>query len=286
MSVLIVVFILALLLYAVLHHRNRYHHTDYYKQTRLPLSAVRQDKGLSGEYETYRKLRHLRGYHRFLFNLYVPAEAGETTEIDQILLHESGIYVLEVKNYTGWIDGTAHQRCWTRTDPDGTSAPHYFYNPVLQNKGHIRWLHTWLKDRTLPIYSVVIFGDGCTLREVELEEGQQVVYLRKAKAAIRRHARRVGKQLTPDEIDRLYERLYWLTQADEETKRQHIEDVRRKRKRHSHRRCWLFRWLFRRRRCPLCGAKLVIRRAQTGDNAGHKVLGCSNYPQCRYTQDL
>ena len=48
---------------------------------------------------TYRCLRQLPGYKRFLFNCYLPKQDGEKTEIDVIFLHESGIYVFESKNY-------------------------------------------------------------------------------------------------------------------------------------------------------------------------------------------
>lgn len=33
--------------------------------------------------------------------------------------------------------------------------------------------------------------------------------------------------------------------------------------------------------CPKCGAKMVLRTAQKGSNAGNQFWGCSRYPQCR-----
>ena len=38
--------------------------------------------------------------------------------------------------------------------------------------------------------------------------------------------------------------------------------------------------------CPRCGADLIIRIARTGPRTGNKFLGCSNYPNCRYTVNL
>lgn len=38
-------------------------------------------------------------------NLYLPKEDGSTTEIDLIMLSETGILVFESKNYSGWIFG-------------------------------------------------------------------------------------------------------------------------------------------------------------------------------------
>ena len=38
--------------------------------------------------------------------------------------------------------------------------------------------------------------------------------------------------------------------------------------------------------CPRCGADLVIRTVRSGAQAGTKFLGCSKYPNCRYTQNI
>lgn len=36
--------------------------------------------------------------------------------------------------------------------------------------------------------------------------------------------------------------------------------------------------------CPQCGAKMVLRTAKKGQNAGEKFWGCSAYPKCRTTK--
>ncbi len=36
--------------------------------------------------------------------------------------------------------------------------------------------------------------------------------------------------------------------------------------------------------CPRCGAELVLRTAQKGDNAGKEFYGCSAFPKCRYIE--
>ena len=38
--------------------------------------------------------------------------------------------------------------------------------------------------------------------------------------------------------------------------------------------------------CPKCKGKLVLRTATKGDNAGKQFYGCSNYPKCKYIQNL
>ena len=97
----------------------QYKKTEYYGQTKNSYLSVLFDKGRLGEFYTYKDLKPLDGYKRYLFNLYIPKENGETTELDVVLLHESGIYVFESKNYSGWIFGTETQRYWTQTLPAG-----------------------------------------------------------------------------------------------------------------------------------------------------------------------
>lgn len=38
--------------------------------------------------------------------------------------------------------------------------------------------------------------------------------------------------------------------------------------------------------CPRCGGQLVLRIAKKGDNAGNQFYGCSNFPKCRYVQNV
>ncbi|MFR7610172.1 MAG: nuclease-related domain-containing protein [Christensenellaceae bacterium] len=131
-----------------------------------------QDIGLIGEYFTYQCIAPLNGYKKFIFNCYLPKADGETTEVDVILLHESGIYVFESKNYSGWIFGNESQTFWTQTLPSGKgkSQKSRFFNPIMQNAGHIKQLKAFLASDDLPIYSYVLFSDRCELKNVKLEK--------------------------------------------------------------------------------------------------------------------
>lgn len=70
-----------------------------------------------GEYSTYCLLDKLEGYKKFLFNCYIPKGDGTTTEVDVIMIHETGIYVIESKNYNGCIFGREDAYEWTQTLP-------------------------------------------------------------------------------------------------------------------------------------------------------------------------
>ena len=63
------------------------------------------NKGNKGEYNIYRSLEKVKGEKLLLTNLYIPKEDGSTTEIDLLMITKSGLFVVESKNYSGWIFG-------------------------------------------------------------------------------------------------------------------------------------------------------------------------------------
>ena len=59
-------------------------------------------RGYYGEYLLFSKLyQFLPGNGKILMNLNIPISADKTTEIDLLLIHETGLYVFEIKHYKG-----------------------------------------------------------------------------------------------------------------------------------------------------------------------------------------
>ncbi|MER2002174.1 MAG: nuclease-related domain-containing protein [Carnobacterium inhibens] len=75
------------------------------------------NKGNMGEYNIYRTLEKIKGTKLILTNLYIPKEDGSTTEIDLVMITKFGFFVIESKNYSGWIFGDEKYRNWTQTFP-------------------------------------------------------------------------------------------------------------------------------------------------------------------------
>lgn len=254
--------------------------TTYYRQTNNSWVSVHGDKGKLGEYRIFQELKTLRGHKRFLFNVYIPKEDGITTEIDVILLHESGIYVFESKNFSGWIFGSESQKYWTQTLPVGyeKSEKFRFYNPIWQNRRHVKLLRDFLDDPILPLYSYVVFGGDCELKTHDLgNENEYIVYLEELFLQVRRNIENRGQQLSSDRIEELYEKLYPLTQISEAEKAAHVERIKG----------FVGTPLGKEGDvCPRCGGKLVKRVATKGGRRGKSFLGCSNYPHCHYMADL
>lgn len=104
------------------------------------------ERQLSAEYKHYR-------------NLVLKTNRGDLTEIDHLVVSPFGIFVIEVKNYKGWIFGAEHQSHWVLHNFRRT---HQFQNPLRQNYKHTEAL-TYLLEidsntDTDIIYSVVAFS--------------------------------------------------------------------------------------------------------------------------------
>ncbi len=280
--------LILLLLYWQCHRepRKRYEESKYFAETHNEYRKVHSDKGTYGEYLTRSYLQSLPGYKKFLHNCYLPKDNGETTEIDLILLHESGIYVFESKNYSGWIFGAETQQYWTQTLSKGRHrSPHKepFFNPIIQNKVHIKWLSTYLGMEPEQFFSYIVFSERCTLKDITLTSGHHHVLNRyDVLSAVSANAQISGVRLTPGEIDDLYSRLYPLTQIDQSQKLAHIENIQRKKEPQDIPDGSIQGQMI----CPRCGAKLVLRTAARGALAGNRFLGCSRYPHCRYIRTL
>ena len=78
-------------------------------------------------------------------NVYVPKnKVGEFSEIDACWVTRKGVFVIESKNFSGWVFGDDEQVNWTVTFPNGTKKR--FYNPVKQNRTHVKWLQNELGE--------------------------------------------------------------------------------------------------------------------------------------------
>lgn len=258
--------------------KAEYKNTEYYKQTHIKYGTVYDNAGSLGEFEIWNYLQNVKGYKRFILNCYVPRDDGATTEVDVIMIHETGIHVFESKNYSGWIFGTETQQYWMQTLSNGYKVTEKtrFFNPILQNKVHIKWLSRFLKVDPSKFFSYIVFSEHCELKSITLFSDNHFVVKRnnllKAVQDVLKHHDAV---LTNEQIDAYYNQLYARTQVDTKTKKHHIEAIQH---RAEERRSMLI--------CPRCGGTLIFRQAKKGSNIGKAFYGCSNYPKCRYIRDI
>ena len=173
-------------------------------------------------------------YGRVLRNIYLPKNEDETSEIDVLYITTVGLFVIECKNYKGWIFGKETDFQWKYTLPAGRggSKKYYFPNPLRQNQGHIKPLQTFLNkhfpDRSINAYPVVVFSHKATLKDVPQYSVQPVVQVKGLTDYIRTISQKSNPVLTQAQVDELYEDLRTSAKATKEIKRQHIANIRSK----------------------------------------------------------
>ena len=171
------------------------------------------------------------GDHRELWDLYIPKPDGGYAQIDVLMIHETGMYVIECKNYTGWIFGSENNLYWYQTLYSGKSGVHKesFYNPILQNKSHINAVSDYLNFQKEYINSCIVFGREAVLKAVP--EDNQYCFIEKYQRFEGKLVNRIcssPRRLSVNEITRIYSVLLPCTNVPEEVKKKHKQNIREK----------------------------------------------------------
>ena len=237
--------------------------------------------GKRGEKLTERELKLVQLFGRkgkVLQNVYLPKANGETSEVDVVFITQKGIFVFESKNYSGWIFGDEKSKNWTVMFPN--KRKEQFYNPILQNKTHMKWMKNFVGE-DIPLFSIIVFSERCEHKKVTVEsEDIKVIKRDRTYAAVRGIWDKNPDVVSDEKLEELYSKLKQLTNVDEAVKKAHVETIEKK---------------FKKKPedtgtdesqkdhvCPRCGAELVLRTAKKGENAGKQFYGCSAFPKCRY----
>ena len=96
-----------------------------------------------------------------MHNVTLPTADGGSTQIDHLIFSPYGLFVLETKNFQGWIFGTEKQREWTQQIFRKRSR---FQNPLRQNYKHIKTLQSLLDIAPEHLHSVIAFVGDCEFK--------------------------------------------------------------------------------------------------------------------------
>ena len=80
-----------------------------------------------------------------------------TTQIDHVLVSRFGIFVIETKDYTGWIFASVDDRYWTQVL---YRAKFRFQNPIRQNHRHVRAIQELLDFLPADVVRAVVVFTG------------------------------------------------------------------------------------------------------------------------------
>ncbi len=91
-----------------------------------------------------------------------------TTQVDHILISRYGVYVIETKNYNGWIFANPRHSMWTQVL---FKRKFRFQNPIHQNFGHVRAVQTLLDFLPPETISAAVVFTGEAEFQTELPVG-------------------------------------------------------------------------------------------------------------------
>lgn len=158
--------------------RERYYGGEYFAETRHFYEEVFEDnsddgKGRLGECLIYEVLREMTGARRFLFGPTIKIGNSEA-EGDVLVLHETGIYVFESKNFSGRVSGSEGKKKWVQFL---NGWKHFPENPVRQNERLIQNIFAFLGPEfcKVPYFSFVVLGAACTPGNICVETSEHAV---------------------------------------------------------------------------------------------------------------
>lgn len=259
--------------------------------------------GKRGEKIVAKELARLRKKEYIVINdLLLPSSHGRTSQIDHVVVCTRGIFVIETKNHAGRISGGEHAQYWQQ---HLSSQSRSLYNPLLQNRSHLRAIRRILPKMDAQLFSsMVVFTEAWRLdinaedliiersllpdkhikrtlipelevkkrwwrpwqRPVVLDEHKMVMRIEGMLDEIKRRPRIIDRNSLHD----IAAKLTAANVTDRSARREHTEYAKRTSKD-------VFADISK-GKCPRCGGRLIVRKSDKGEFAG-----CSNYPKCRFT---
>lgn len=218
--------------------------------------------GRRGEKRVAKYLSSLdKDTYKVLHDVMLKTNTGYT-QIDHIVISVYGIFVIETKNYSGWIIGKERADKWIK---NVYGKKYYFRNPIIQNYGHIKALEMILHVSKEHFFSIVTFSNRATIK-VKTKQ-IPVIYYNKITKYIKNHTNIL---LDKEEVSRLYNEIITLNIKDRKIAKEHVRNIQRN---VANKEALISHHI-----CPKCGGKLLERKGKQG-----AFIGCSNYPKCRFT---
>lgn len=230
--------------------------------------------GKAGERRVARKLDWLSEEYIILNDIMLPTQYG-TTQIDHIVVSPYGIFVIETKNYKGWIFGHENSEEWKQSLLGKkrwygwSSEQHKFRNPIRQNLSHTRAIKRLLSDigdfRIIPI---VVFSDRA---ELNITTPNHIVV---NWCNLRNAIKQFNVPCIPEEfLTTITNKITSANIVEEKYRETHAYSVQQTQLRK--------RQMIESGICPQCKSALVERNGKYG-----RFLGCSNYPKCKFTHNI
>ncbi len=222
-------------------------------------------KGVFGEKKVLFILNFLDRSHYKVINNIVLNVSDKTIQIDHVVISDYGIFVIETKNYQGWILGNENSYFWTQVI---FKRKEKLYNPIRQNLGHIWALKSCLREfPDIEYKSIIVFPRTAHLK---VNTSTDVIYSHQLLKTIKRYS---DIRLTEADKDIIFKKIISLNVIETYDRSQHIKSIKQRIKKKER--------TIAEYKCPQCSDDLIIRNGKFG-----KFLGCTSYPRCKFSRPI
>lgn len=207
--------------------------------------------GKAGEFWVKRELAKLNKKIYYVINDVTLQDNNSTHQIDHIVISQYGIFVIETKQYNGYIYGNEYDRQWVQ------NKKYHINNPIHQNYGHVKCLQNILKlpeDKFIPIVCIP------STAKINVKSKKHIARIYNLNEIIQSYTAKIIEN-----SNNIYDKILSLNIEDPQIKKQHIRNIKELQKNNS--------------KCPWCGGELVKKHGKYGE-----FTGCNKYPKCKYTR--
>jgi len=216
-------------------------------------------RGLIGELYVRLNLFKLpKEYYKVFNDLMFEDETG-THQIDHLIVSKYGIFVIETKNYYGYIKGDDYKDKWIQYLGGNK---YYFHNPINQNYGHVKVLEKILNVESSIFIPIVCFG---TTANLNVNSKHIVIN----SDLLIKTIKSFYKPLLDTNLNDIIKTINENNITDKEKRKQHVKQIKNKIIQDNEKVNNMI--------CPRCGNELVLKNSKYGT-----FKGCSNYPKCKY----
>ncbi len=204
-------------------------------------------QGKKGEDKVISLLKKEKLYHKVINNAtYVVGKTLMSHQIDHILIHPHGVFVIETKNYYGDINAQTYDSFWLKTIKGKTEK---IANPLKQNKSHTIIVNNLL-NKKYEVIPVVVF----VRNNAPYFDDENVINLKDLHLFIDSYP--YQKELNKEEINLIYKIL--KEKETKITKKEHLENIEylKQFRRESQ---LEMAYAIEKRICPRCNHEMVVK---------------------------
>lgn len=224
--------------------------------------------GAIGELKVSGALRLLDQSRYKVINDVVLNIGNSTTQIDHIVISDYGVFVIETKNYKGFIIGNEKRDYWVQFL---YSKKEQLYNPIKQNAWHIKAIQNLLiAYPNLKFHSIIVFTSKANVQVKRSSESEiEIVNEYQLISTIKKHK---VVHLSEQEKQNIYNKIIHANIKDSYDEGEHVRKIQE--------RIATYQQRLLENKCPKCSSELVSKKGKYGE-----FLGCSAYPRCNYTRN-